>query len=129
MRKALPAMLLLSLALNAQQAEVRHKHVLGGSKATMQITPEGIAVDEPGKHPEHARKWNWKDIQEAQLGDSELRIESYEDAKTNSARGKEYLFDRLPKEFVDQIRPLLRRNLVGRFIDAGPLKESPFENR
>ena len=129
MRKAFTAMLLLCLALNAQQAEVRHKHVLGGSKATIQVTPEGIAVEEPGKHPEHARKWGWRDIQEAQLGDSELRIETYEDSKTNSAKGRDYVYDRLPKEFVDQLRPVLRRNLIGRFIDAGPMKESPFENR
>ncbi len=129
MKNALPAAFLLCVALNAQQAEVRHKHVMGGSKATMQVTPEGITMEESGKNTEHTRKWAWKDIQEAQLGDRQLRIETYEDAKTNSARGREYLFDRLPKEFVDQIRPVLRRNLSGRFIDAGPLKESRFENR
>ena len=129
MRKALTAMLLLCLASNAQQAEVRHKHVLGGSKATIQVTPEGMAIDEPGKNADHARKWVWKDIQEAQLGDSQLRIETYEESKTNSAKGRDYVYDRLPKEFVDQIRPILRRNLIGRFIDAGPMKESPFENR
>jgi hypothetical protein len=129
MTKAFPAALLLCFALNAQQAEVRHKHTIGGSKASMQITPEGIAVDESGKNADHTRKWSWKDIQEAELGDSQLRIQSYEEAKTNPARGRDYYFDRLPKEFVDQIRPVLRRNLIGRFIDAGPMKESPFENR
>jgi len=129
MRKAFPAALLLCLALNAQQAEVRHKHMIGGAKATIQVTPEGLTVDEGGKNTEHARKWAWKDIQEAQLGDSQLRIETYEDSKTNSAKGRDYVYDRLPKEFVDQIRPVLRRNLIGRFIDAGPMKESPFENR
>jgi hypothetical protein len=129
MRKVFIAALLLCLALNAQQAEVRHKHMIGGSKATIQVTPEGLVVDEGGKNTEHSRKWVWKDIQEAQLGDSQLRVETYEEAKTNSARGREYMYDRLPKEFVDQIRPVLRRNLVGRFIDAGPMKESPFENR
>ncbi len=129
MRKASLAVLLLCLTLSAQQAEVRHKHFVGGSKATIQVTPDGLAVDEPGKNADHARKWSWKDIQEAQLGDRQLRIETYEDAKTNSARGREYVYDKLPKEFVDQIRPVLRRNLIGRFIDAGPLKNSPFENR
>ena len=104
MIKVFVATLLLCLALNAQQAEVRHKHVFGGSKATIQITPEGLTVDQ-------------------------LRIETYEESKTNSAKGRDYVYDRLPKEFVDQIRPVLRRNLIGRFIDAGPMKESPFENR
>jgi hypothetical protein len=129
MRKAFTAALLLCLALNAQQAEVRHKHMIGGSKATIQVTPEGLVVDEGGKNTEHSHKWVWKDIQEAQLGDSQLRIETYEDSKMNSAKGRDYVYDRLPKEFVDQIRPVLRRNLIGRFIDAGPMKESPFENR
>ena len=129
MRKVFGAALLLCLALNAQQAEVRHKHMIGGSKATIQITPEGLTVDESGKNTEHSRKWVWKDIQEAQLGDSQLRIETYEESKTNSAKGRDYVYDRLPKEFVDQLRPVLRRNLIGRFIDAGPMKESPFENR
>ena len=129
MSKAITAAFLLCLALNAQQAEVRHKHLIGGSKATLQVTPDGVSVDETGKNAEHSRKWAWKDIQEAQLGDGQLRIQTYEDNKTNSARGREYLYDRLPKEFVDQIRPVLRRNLVGRFIDAGPMKNSWFENR
>jgi len=129
MRKPLTAALLLCLALNGQQAEIRHKHIIGGSKATIQVTPEGLAVDEGGKNTEHSRKWAWKDIQEAQLGDSQLRIETYEESKTNSAKGRDYVYDRLPKEFVNQIRPVLRRNLIGRFIDAGPMKESPFENR
>jgi hypothetical protein len=129
MKKALLAALALCLAANAQQAEVRHKHLIGGSKATLNITAEGLTVEEAAKNGEHSQKWAWKDIQEAELGDRQLRIQTYEEAKTNSARGRDYIFDHLPKEFVDQIRSVLRRNLVGRFIDSGPLKESPLENR
>ncbi len=121
--------LVLCLGLNAQQAEVRHRHLLGGAKATIHIGVEGVTLDEQGKNSAHSQKWTWKDIQEAQLGSGQLRIQSYEESKVNSAKGREYLFDRLPKEFVDQIRPVLRRNLPGRFIDAGPLKDSWLENR
>jgi hypothetical protein len=127
--KAFLAGLVLCAALNAQQAEVRHKHMFGGTKATLQVGTDGLSLDEKGKSADHSQKWVWKDIQEAQLGDGQLRIQSYEDSKLNSARGRDYLFDRLPKEFVDQLRPILRRNLFGRFIDAGPLKEAWFENR
>ena len=121
--------MVLGLGLNAQQAEVRHRHLLGGAKATIHIGAEGVTLDEQGKNSAHSQKWNWKYIQEAQLGSGQLRIQSYEESKVNSAKGREYLFDRLPKEFVDQIRPVLRRNLPGRFIDAGPLKDSWLENR
>jgi hypothetical protein len=127
--KAFVAGMVLCIGLNAQQADVRHRHLFGGTKATLQVSADGISLDEKGKNADHSQKWTWKDVQETELGSDQLRIQSYEESKTNSARGREYLFDHLPKEFVNQIRPVLRRNLPGRFIDAGPLKDSWFENR
>ena len=127
--RAFLAAIALCIGLHAQQAEVRHKHLFGAAKGTIQITPDGVSLEETGKSSGHSQKWAWKEIQEAELGADQLRIQSYEESKTNSARGREYLFDHLPKEFVNQIRPVLRRNLPGRFIDAGPLKDSWLEIR
>ena len=55
MHRAFPASLLFCLALHAQQAEVRHKHMIGGSKVTMHVTADGLAVEETGKNADHSR--------------------------------------------------------------------------
>ena len=129
MNRAIGAARLVSTGLFAQQAEVRHKHLIGGGRGSLQVTQEGISFQERGKHEDHSHKWAWNDIQELELGGGEMRVQIYQQDKLNSGRDREYLFDRLPEDFVKEIRPALRRKLPAKFIDAGPVRDSLWENK
>ena len=122
--KAIGLAMLLGVAAAAEQAEVRHRHLHGGETGIMRVTQEGIAFDESGKKKEHSRKWAWTDIQQVELRRDSLTILTYEDNKWNSGRDIQYNFDRVPEDFILQIRSTLRYNLRGRLVEMTPRSAS-----
>jgi hypothetical protein len=117
--KAIGTFLIAAFAVAGQEAEVRHRHLLyGGCTGTLKITEDGVAFQATQK-TKHAFTWKWRDIQELELGRDRMAVLTYEDNKWNSARDREYTFDKLPTDFVAEVRVPLRRHLPGRFIDTG----------
>jgi len=122
--KAVGVAVLLAAAATAQQAEVRHRHLHGGENGTLRVTSEGVTFDEAGKKKDHSRKWVWSDIQQLDLRRDSMSILTYEDNKWNSGRDTQYNFDRVPEDFILQIRTALRQNLRGRLVEMTPKSAS-----
>jgi hypothetical protein len=113
-KKTISAILMLSFA--SFGAEVRHQHLRKGEMGQIEIGENSISFKEAGKDSKHSWEWKYEDIQQLTLSPTELRILSYDDAKWQLGRDREYVFDQLPKDFAMQAYSLLRTRLNQRFV-------------
>jgi hypothetical protein len=97
--------------------EVKHHHLRGAGAGTLTIAETGISFTEPKKMG-HSRSWLWENIQQATLERGALTILTYEDAKSELWRDREFAFTGLPPNSSGPLTPFLRRHLGGRLIVA-----------
>ncbi len=101
--------------------EVRHQHWHKGATGTLRVSGDGISFDEHGKkNKTHSRTWRYEEIEQLTVSPSELRVLTYEDARWELGRDREYVFDRLPKRFSSDTYPLWTSKLDQRFVAAVP---------
>lgn len=98
-------------------AEVRHQHLRKGGMGQIEIGENSISFKEAGKKSAHSWEWKYENIQQLTLSPTELRLLSYDDAKWQLGRDREYVFDQLPKEFFTEAYPRLRERLGQRFAE------------
>jgi len=117
--KTISAILMLSFAAwgNPLSVQVRHQHLRKGAMGQIEIGENSILFKEAGKNSAHSWEWKYGDIQQLTLSPTELRILSYDDAKWQLGRDREYVFDQLPKDFATQVYPRLRERLGQRFAE------------
>lgn len=116
--KTISAILMLSFAAwgGPLSVQVRHRHLRKGATGQIEIGESSISFKEAGKSSKHSWEWKYEDIQQLTLSPTELRILSYDDAKWQLGRDREYVFDQLPKDFATQAYSLLRTRLDQRLV-------------
>ncbi len=107
---------MLSFSAWGETAQVRHQHLRKGAMGQIEIGESSISFKEAGKNSAHSWEWKYEEIQQLTLSPSELRILSYENAKWQAGRDREYRFYQLPKDFASQVSALLRSRLDQRFV-------------
>lgn len=115
--KAIGIILILNTAVFASDltAQVRQKHLRKGATGQIEISTAGISFQETGKHAGHWQEWKYEDIQQLTLRPDEITILTYESAKWELGRDREYVFDQLPDGFAAQVYALLDAKLDQRF--------------
>lgn len=112
--------LLLAMAASgfAETYPVHHRHLRHAGAGTLRIDAAGIAFTEPGRQAKHSRQWKYEDIQLLTLGDTTLRIRTYEDQKKQLGRDLVYEFDGLPADVAKTWYPVFTKTLDQRFVAA-----------
>lgn len=119
-----------ALVASAQEVQVRHQHWHGGGIGDLRVSNDGISFAEAQKKG-HSRTWKYEEIQQLALSADTLRVLTYEDQKWKFGRDREYVFDQLPRGFVQTVYGQWRDRLDQRFIaglpdeDVAPLWEIP----
>jgi hypothetical protein len=111
-----------ALASGGTVFTVQHEHFHGSGSGSLEISDASISFREDGKHPEHSHRWNFEDIQQLTLTDTDLKVLTYEDQKWKFGRDREYLFKRLPPDLPGKAYQVFRR-LDQRFV--AKIAESP----
>jgi len=86
-----------------------------GGEGTLTFTEELVRWEEP-KKPEHSHTWRYAEIQRLELAPGRVRIVSYDDARWQLGRDREYLFDQLPAELALRVHPFLTERLDQRYL-------------
>ncbi|HZT37621.1 MAG TPA: hypothetical protein VFA28_06970 [Bryobacteraceae bacterium] len=107
----------LAAALCAQdlQFRVRHKHLAKGGEGMLTFKSGGVSFEETGK-ADHARQWKYTDFERLELAPNRIRVVTYEDARWQLGRDREYIFDRLEPDAAGRLYPFLAAHLDQRFI-------------
>ena len=131
---AIAAAFWLMPALGAESFEikVRHDHLRKGCTGTLLIDERGVsfAASEKQQKP-HAWRWEWPDIQRFELSPEKLRVLTYQDISWKLGADREYEFDVLERQGLDEAYRFLRNRLDQRFVailadgDAEPLWKIP----
>jgi hypothetical protein len=111
------AAVVLIIAQSLLGAEVEHRHLRHSSPGILEVTADGIEFTEMNKTARHNRRWTYEQIQQLVLSETSLRILSYEDAKW-TGRDREWVFEKLPKDFAMTYYAIWRDKLDQRFIAA-----------
>jgi len=98
--------------------EVRHEHARKGGEGVLVFDPDGVYFEESGKKKEHSRRWQYHEIQQLELSPARLRILTYEDARWQLGRDREYTFDHVPENMAAELFPVLSKRLDQRFVAA-----------
>jgi hypothetical protein len=120
-----------AMLAEGQTVEVRHRHLHKGANGELRITAHNISFTEWGKDRRHSRVWKYEDIQHLELTPDVLRILTYEDQKWKLGLDREYVFDRLPDGFAEQVYRQWKDRLDQRFFagvadpDVRPLWQAP----
>lgn len=101
-----------------QTFNVMHKHLHGDAPGTLLVTDTGITFIEKGKHANHSRTWKYEQVQQFELSEDKLSIQTYEDQKWQPGRDRNYLFTHLPAAFAKSVYPVWRDQLDQRFVAA-----------
>jgi hypothetical protein len=115
--------ILLATSCLAQQGvwQVRHQHLRKGVTGTLRVSADSIAFEEKdkkGKTAVHSRTWKYAEIQRLVLGNSTLRIVTYEDQKWELGRDREFVFDQVPAGMSAELFAGWRGRLDTRFVAA-----------
>lgn len=95
----------------------RHRHLHKGGEGTLRFTPAGIGWTESARDDaNHSRSWLYGNIQRLELSPARVRIVTYDDVGWQFGHDREYIFDRLPKNFATQVYPLLAKQMDQRFL-------------
>ncbi len=94
---------------------VRHDHLHKGGSGTLTFTQDNVSWEEP-KKPGHSRTWMYAEIQRLELAPDHVRILTYEDARWQLGRDREYRFDDLPKDLAARVHPFLTVRLDQRYL-------------
>jgi hypothetical protein len=105
------------LAVLAQDLRfpVRHHHLHRGGEGTLTFTRETVSWKEQ-KKPQHARTWQYAEIQQLELAPDHIRLLTYEDIRWQLGRDREYRFDYLPKDLAARLHPFLTARLDQRYL-------------
>lgn len=117
--KRITGLLICSAMLAGAQPlafRVRHEHLRGGVTGTLRIDADSVSFQEEGKKSKHSREWRYEDIQQLSLSPGKLRILTYEDQKWQLGRDRDYVFDQLPQDVVEQTHLLFEGKLGRRFV-------------
>jgi len=79
---------------------------------TVRVTETTISFEDAKRTLE----WQFGDVQQLSLSQSQLRLLTYEDQRWKLGRDREFVFDRLPPGIADQLYGFLRPKLDQRFI-------------
>ena len=113
------AALILAITVVGMAADVRHDHWKGSAPGTLTADEQGIVFTESGKKAtEHSRTWKYDDVQELILTSMTIEIRSYEDAKWQGGRDREYKFTGLTEGAAQALYPVLRQQLGLKFVAA-----------
>jgi len=109
--------------MSAQQGTwpVRHVHLRKGAVGTLRVNAASILYEEKdkkGKPNVHSREWRYSEIQKLALGNTTLRILTYEDQKWELGRDREFVFDHLPPAMTAELYAVWRDKLDARFVAA-----------
>ena len=91
---------LMALPALAQEYPVR--------QGMLRVTGDSIAFEQKGRW----REWKLGDIRQLILGDTELRVQTYE------GRNREFVFKPVPKELAEKWYPVFSAKLDQRFVAA-----------
>src|ERR1035438_9761991 len=112
------AAIILAVTQSLFGATVEYRHLRHNGKGELQVTEAGISFTEVGKHREHSRVWKYEQIQQLELSDTSLQVLTYEGQRWELGRDREYLFDKLRKDFAKSAYPMWRDKLDQRFVAA-----------
>ena len=128
---------LFAPAIFAQQSfqyEASHRHSRPphikktGGLGTLTINDTGVSFDEKykdGKAPKHPHSWHWayQDIQQLKIFPKALSVLTYKDNKWKLGADREYNFDLVSEDSLDNAYQVLRTRLDQRFVAA--ITDSP----